>query len=533
MGTDQRWQDLGVKAALCIAGCAVVALLGAVTAPGTGQSNISDQAGSAFVSDSTPRIGAAHGGLQTQNNRTIGQKPDSTSGLKAEPKTVIQTLRQSHDNKMAGTSSCTFSPIADSCAAATGQLCEADLAAARIAWRYFENNYQPATGLTNSVNQYTSTTMWDTGSALAATIAARDFGFIEQKEFDDRVVTLLGTLGSIPLYNNEAPNKAYNTVDASMVDYTNTPSAEGIGVSTLDLARLVSWLNTLACQHSKYARSAQLVIERWNFDRLLADNQMYGLGRDPVSGESHVLQEGRLGYEQYAGKIFNQLGFEQDVSSRYNNRWREDVNIYGVRVAYDRRDPREFGAYNYVVTESYALDVMEHGFDLENTVLTDNIFQVQKNRWRETGIVTAVSEDNVDRHPWFVYNTIFTAGLPWNTITDTGARHPELTSVSTKAAFSMALLYPDDPYSDVLMRHIESAYDPDNGWYSGVYENGSGYNKAMTANTNGIIMAGLLYKKYGPMYSMCDRCGRNLMLSRDAYPQKNSCNTCSTADSGY
>jgi hypothetical protein len=508
MSADRQWRDLWVKSALCIGGCVFVFgggfLLNGKSLPGNSGSP-------------EPVIKAA---MHAPGKRL-------TAGTEVNKLQPFRIAEQStaHANNMA----CTFAPVADSCAAAKGQLCDADLEAARIAWKYFENNYQPTTGLTNSVNQYTSTTMWDTGSALAATIAARDFELISQKEFDDRVVALLGTLQSMPLYNNEAPNKAYSTVDASMVDYTNQPTSTGIGVSTLDLARLVSWLNTLSCQHSKYERSAQLAIERWNFDRLLADNQMYGLAHDYDSGEGQVLQEGRLGYEQYGGKVFSELGFEQNVSSRYNNRFKQEIDIYGVPVAYDSRDPQEFGAYNYVVTESYALDVMEHGHDLENTLLMDNIFGVQKKRWQETGIVTAVSEDNVDRAPWFVYNTIFTAGLPWSTITDTGERHPDLTSVSTKAAFSIALLYPQDPYSDVLMRHIESAYDVDNGWYSGVYENGSGYNKAITANTNGIILSGLLYKKYGPMYEMCNACNRSLALSQEAYPQKRACGTCSTA----
>ncbi len=514
MGQDRRWRNLWIKGTCCLALCAGIALT---------------------VSSPEPQLAAALPATQTpaaEQNAVFANKhaPDQLSAVRSAK--LLPTVLPD-PSVPDSASSCTFNPLVDSCAAATGQLCEADLDAARIAWRYFENNYQPATGLTNSVNQYTSTTMWDTGSALAATIAAKDFGFISQKQFDDRIVVLLNTLLTMPLFDGVAPNKAYSTTDAAMVDYTNQVSTDGIGVSTLDLARLVSWLNSLSCQHAKYARPAQLVIERWNLKKLLTDNQMYGLNRDTATGEIQALQEGRLGYEQYGAKVFAELGFDQKISERYYNRWKNDINIYGVPVAYDSRDPRDFGAYNYVVTESYALDVMEHGFDIENTVLTENIFAVQKKRWQETGIVTAVSEDNVDRAPWFVYNTIFTAGLPWNTITDTGERHPELTSVSTKAAFSLALLYPDDPYSHVLMRHIESAYDPDNGWYSGVYENGTGYNKAMTANTNGIIMAGLLYKKYGPMYQMCQRCNRNMVLSPEAYPAKSGCNSCSTAEANY
>ena len=410
------------------------------------------------------------------------------------------------------TAMCSLQPPAQQCFLGGQSLCSSDLQAAKTAWKYFENNYQSSTGLVNSVNNYPSTTMWDTGSALAATIAARDFGFIDQKNFDDRINALFSTLNNIKLFNDEAPNKVYNTITGAMVDYSNQPSPDGIGISTLDLARLVSWLNTLACKHPKYSYQAKQTLSKWDYTRLIQKGQMFGLAKDPVSNEILVLQEGRLGYEQYAGKIFAELGFDQSVAADYNNEFRRNIEIYDMPIAYDSRDPRDFGAYNYVVTESYGLDVMENSYDDVNRDLIRNIYDVQKARWKHTGIVTAVSEDNVDREPWFIYNTIFTAGLPWNTTTDTGVSHDELKSISVKAAFTLATLFPEDPYSLELNAQVESAYDPEQGWYSGVYENGNGYNKAITANTNGIILSGLLYKKYGSFYSVCKQCQRGIKL---------------------
>jgi hypothetical protein len=395
---------------------------------------------------------------------------------------------------------------------ATRPLCETDSKAARIAWKYFEKNYQPKTGLVNSVDGYPSTTMWDVGSSLAGTIAAVHLGLIEPKEFDDRVVTLLGTLRTLRLYRDELPNKAYNAATAELSDYTNKPVAEGLGYSALDLARLASWLDLLACMHPKHANAAKQVLLRWKFCRLIGDGQMYGAAFDPATKKDQSLQEGRLGYEQYGGKAFAKLGFDQSVSSRYDNPYASMVEINGVPIAFDMRDPRKFGAFNYVVTESYALDALEFGRDAELTRLLANIYEVQKRRWQRTGLVTAVSEDNVDRAPYFVYNTIFAAGSAWNTITDTGTDQHQLKSLSTKAAFSLAALFPDDPYSAVLMHTVWNAYDAEKGWYSGIYESGIGYNKAITANTNGIILETLLYKALGPLHSACSKCGRELKL---------------------
>ena len=421
---------------------------------------------------------------------------------------------------------------AKTCIGTGNTLCAADMEMARIAWKYFENNYQAKTGLVNAADKYPSTTMWDTGSTLAATIAALELGIITKKEFDDRVVAMLATLKEIKLFKDEAPNKVYNTVTGDMVDYGNHVSVDGMGVSTLDLARLSSWLNILACLHPKHAIAAQNVILRWKFCNLIKEGQMNGLALDPVTKNLKVLQEGRLGYEQYAGKVFKMMGFDQSMSASYKNEFSSEIEIYGVPIAYDTRDPRKLGAYNYVVTESYVMDVFEHGFDAENTPLTNNIFEVQKRRWQQTGQVTAVSEDNVDRKPSFVYNTIFVAGSPWNTITDTGLDMDHLKSISTKAALAMAFLYPEDPYSGALIDSVSSAYDPEKGWYSGVYEKGLGYNDIITSNTNGVILSGLLYKKYGALNRLCTNCKRGIVLTpeiKNAPENKDKCLPSSTA----
>ncbi len=399
---------------------------------------------------------------------------------------------------------------------ATRPLCDNDWRVARIAWKYFEKNYQPKTGLVNAVDNYPSTTMWDVGSSLAGTIAAVHLGLLEPKEFDDRIVAMLATLRGMRLYRDELPNKAYNAATAELTDYTNKPVAEGLGYSALDIARLASWLDQLACMHPKHAHAAKQVLLRWKYCRLIQDGQMYGAVFDPATKKDQALQEGRLGYEQYGGKAFARLGFDQKVSARYDNQYASMVEINEVPIAFDMRDPRKFGAFNYVVTESYALDALEFGRDPELTRLLRNIYEVQKRRWQRTGIVTAVSEDNVDRPPYFVYNTIFAAGSAWNTITDQGTDQHQLKSLSTKAAFSLATLFPDDPYSSVLVNAVSSAYDPERGWYSGVYESGIGYNKAITANTNGIILETLLFKALGPLYPACRKCERGLKLGGQA-----------------
>lgn len=458
-------------------------------------------------------------------NRSAPPTTSRTATTAAESPSLLQMLKSGSTSGRNDTFCALTTGPDNSCLGSPQALCSTDMEMAQTAWKYFENNYNPETGLYNAADKYPSTTMWDTGSALAATIAAHDFGIIDDKTFDEHIRAMFKTLSNMELFNKEAPNKVYHTVSGLMVDYRNQPAPDGIGVSALDLARMISWLNNLSCMYPQYAYPAKKVIERWDLKRLIKDGQMFGLYRDPVSKELVVAQEGRLGYEQYGGKIFRELGYDQHIAATYNNEFRETTNIYDVPIAYDRRDPRDLGAYNYVVTESYVMDATENGIDDENRPLIDNIYKVQKRRWEKTGILTAVSEDNIDQKPYFLYNTIFTAGLPWNTTTDKGVRYDNLKTVSVKAALSLSLLYPNDPYSKELAYNVRSAYDPERGWYSGIYESGGGYNKAITANTNGIILSMLLYKKYGEFHPLCKRCQRN--LKPDVVPAK-TCDVCTT-----
>ena len=401
---------------------------------------------------------------------------------------------------------CTFSKQRNQCFNTKEELCEADIEAAKIAWTYFENNYQKDTGLFNAANNYPSTTMWDTGSALAATIAAEDFGFISKKEFDDKITALIKTLVKIKLFDDIAPNKVYNTKNVEMVTYANKVTPDGIGISVLDLARLVSWLNTLTCKHPKFKHQVKLALDRWNFDTLIKDGRMHSIKRYPKTGETKSFQEGRFGYEQYAAKILKREGHDLYISSTYNNQDRNDIDILGVTVATDNRTPEEYHSSNSVVSESYIMDAIENGYDDENTDIIDNIYKVQKRRWEQTGIVTAISEDNINRKPYFIYNTIFSGGKTWVAKTSKGEILQQHKTVSNKAALAMAILYPEDEYSTVLVDKVKSAYDPKKGWYSGIYENGDGYNSTTTANTNGVILSALLYKKYGSTYQICEKC---------------------------
>jgi hypothetical protein len=152
-----------------------------------------------------------------------------------------------------------------------------------------------------------------------------------------------------------------------------------------------------------------------------------------------------------------------------------------------------------VVTDPWVLDAFEYGLDVAAVPLAARVFEVQKRRWERTGTVTALSEDHVDRPPWFVYDAIWADGEAWRTVSSDGNAVSGLRGVSTKAALALAALHPSDPYAEVLLSAVAPARDPARGWLAGVYEDGR-LNRALTANTNGVVLEAALYAAWGPLH---------------------------------
>lgn len=117
------------------------------------------------------------------------------------------------------------------------------------------------------------------------------------------------------------------------------------------------------------------------------------------------------------------------------------MNIDGVNVPTDTRTPERFTAYNYLVSEPYILDGIEYGWDQLSQEFSDRVYGAQEAHYNKTEKLTAVSEDNIDQAPHFVYNTVFTDGKKWSAITEDGTDASEFKTLSTKAAFGWHMLY--------------------------------------------------------------------------------------------
>jgi hypothetical protein len=378
-------------------------------------------------------------------------------------------------------------------ASGVGELSPQEIAMARQAWQYFDRNWNDETGLVNSVDKFASVTMWDQAAAIAALVSAKELGIVPEADFDSKMSRMLKTLATMPLYKGELPNKVYNSKTLIPVNYGQLDKREEIGWSALDLGRLALWLKIVGAKYPQLQPQTEAVWKHWRVDRLTKNGQMYGTAI--VKGKEQLNQEGRLGYENYAAyglKLWG-LDVEKALDSKSNVAY---VNLYGKGVPYDKRDSKTSGANNYVLSEPYILDGIETGFQALPKAYADRILAAQEARYQATKQLTAVTEDNLDRAPYFVYSTLFVNGQPWATITDTGEKHNDLRFLSAKAAMGWHVLY-NTPYTRQLFDFVQANLKADKGWYNGFYESLKQPNKSLTANNNGVMLQSLLYKKIG------------------------------------
>jgi hypothetical protein len=380
---------------------------------------------------------------------------------------------------------------------------------AEAAWSYFAAHTEASTGLANAVGDFPSTTMWDTASYISALVSARELGIIPKQEFDNRMIKLLATLRSLDLFRGEMPNKVYHTKTGAKVAYNNAPGE--VGYSGMDVGRLLIWLKIVEQRYPYLANAADNVPLKWNFCNAVSDHgYLHSAGVDPKTGKTTRFREGRLGYEEYAAKGYGLWGFKTTRASRAYPY--EIVEIEGIKVPYDARDPRTTGQSNYVLSEAYLLEGIELNFDRPDDTTSSvmvhsdgwraefsaHVYMAQQRRFENQGTLTARTEHQVEGAPYFVYDSVFSDGYPWNTQDPKGATHPERAAIATKGALSMWALY-DTPYTSTLFSAVSDVYVMGKGFDEGIYENGSGRIPLQTANNNGIVLAALLYKVQGPI----------------------------------
>lgn len=369
-----------------------------------------------------------------------------------------------------------------------------EIAFAETAWAYFANNTNDLNGLANSANAYPSTTMWEMGAYFTAVVSADLLEIIETDEALDRLEKALVTLASLPLFQDTLPNKAYHTITGEMVNYANQPSEQGIGWSALDVARMVSALGLVKGHYPALAPDIARVLDAWDVPAMVKDGQLYGT--NILDGKVALNQEGRVGYEQYAARGMQRFGY--DMYNAYETGEKLMVKtVGGIPIPVDTRLHRN-SIPAFTVSEPYILDGLEFGFDSRSHRFASSIYQAQEQRFRSSGILTAVSESHVSGPPHFIYSTIWGGGDEWAVLSFSGERHDDIRTVATKIAFAWGALF-DTPYTNTLIEAVSDLHDPEVGWEEGIYEQTGEPNTSVTANTNAVVLAALAYRAFGPL----------------------------------
>ena len=358
----------------------------------------------------------------------------------------------------------------------------------RNAWKYFTNN-RLETGLVSSGAKFPATTMWDVGSQLAGMTAAKELGLLPAEEYHQWTAQVLATLAEIPLYKDELPNKAYNAKTLMPVNYGSLNKLAEIGFSAIDLGRLVQWLDIIGHRYPQHAKAAKAVTSRWKLERLSKDGDM--MGTDARKGKETWNQEGRLGYGQYAAYALTKLGLSlpKALDVKENNL---EVDVYGVKVPSDKR--RTY--HTLVTSDPYILDGIETGFKALPEDYAGRLLQAQQRREWKTGKLTVWSEDNIDRKPWFVYNSIVSDGEPWVTLDSEGNEAYRHRGSSVKAAVGWNMLF-RTRYTEKVYKGMRWLADPSRGVFAGYYQETDLPNRSLTLNTNGIVLESILYAKIG------------------------------------
>lgn len=368
---------------------------------------------------------------------------------------------------------------------------------ARVAWRYFETNTQTATGLVNATDQYPSTTLWDAGSSILGLVAAEELGVIDHASLGPRLERVLDALARLPLVDGALPNKAYHTATLHPVAYDNSEAPAGVGWSALDLGRLAVAFTVVSWTHPEDTPRIRKILASWRMERLALDGRLQGASR-LASGLLREVRETSFGYEAYAAKGLFLVGVDTGRSRQLDPRV-PVTPVSGQLVAHNPPQPGgASGGHDAVVSEPFMLEGLEFGWDDTTLPLAQAVLSAQIKRRAQTGVLTAVSEDNIDVAPYFVYGSVIDRGRPWASVAPDGSDASAHRSFSVKAAMGWAYLF-SGPYSDELLAGVAGLYDPERGFYAGRYEAGGATNKALTVNTNSVVLEVLAYKTRGPL----------------------------------
>ncbi|MCS6808401.1 MAG: DUF3131 domain-containing protein [Bacteroidota bacterium] len=383
-----------------------------------------------------------------------------------------------------------------------GRLTEEETMWAKVAWKYFENNYNPQSGLVNIKDGYQLVTMESVADYIIALMSARELDIISKHEFDSRLSLVFGFLNTMQLAFGELPNVNYNAVSMRPTDFANNEGVIGWAIN--HIGRLLVVLRLLRNRYPQYGEYADRVVLRWTFCNALdRHGNLYSAVN--VNGKPERYLDAKHGWKEYTARGFKAWGFRADSSAVLDPV--DIIRIFDVDLYIDGRDERETGSNNAISTVPYMYMALEFGWENIPYLAIDPryynqmqaVYEVQKRRHEREDIFTARATHEVNTEPYTVYDAIFSNGYKWTTISASGVYYPFLSAVSTKAAFGMWAIWKTE-YTDMLMLITSLLFDPARGWYEGRQEKTGDVVRTITCSTNSAVLEALHFKKTGRLY---------------------------------
>ena len=363
---------------------------------------------------------------------------------------------------------------------------------ARSAWSFVSRSMSPAAGFVGATDSYPYMTVWDMASTLASIHSARLLNLATQEQYRRAMDRSLSTIERMPLYDNAAFNKLYASNTGAMVDRANQRSEKGYGWSVLDHGRLLAWLKIIAENDPAFAARAQAIVAKLDMGRLVRDGYLQGEDLNPSTGAPRRYQEGRVGYEQYAAEAFALWGVRAERALDFAANG-TPVLVNGQTVLADKRRD------DLLTSEPFVMMGLEMGWTGPTwSSLSLAVLAAQEARFKETGIITMVSEDAVPDPPaYFYYYLLYHNGKPFVVTSPTGEIAPTYPRwISVKAAFGYHALAPSD-YTWKALQAVKYGATTDRGWTAGVYEGTTKSTRLFNVNTAAIVLESAAYFERG------------------------------------
>ncbi|MEZ9058658.1 DUF3131 domain-containing protein [Vibrio pelagius] len=359
-----------------------------------------------------------------------------------------------------------------------------ELLLAKKAEYYIQRNFHKETGLWNSVQGYNHTTMWDVASGIAATLALEALGMKETEQVRYELEKTLSTLSDFPLYKDTLPNREYSTKTGLPSGRLSDTESNGNGWSALDIGRLLIWLKVLEQQHPELSPSVEKVVTHWDLSKAVHNGTLFGTKLHQK--REYYRQEGRNGYLQYAAEGFKMYGY--DLPFPDLDGYLKTIEIQGINIQIDSRN------VPFLTSDPYVLASIEYQRDPSWSQLVP-FYELHKNKWKETGVISAYAEDAMNKNPWFAYNNIYYYGKSWTSVSPSGKVIENPQVLSNKVGFGFSVLF-DDEFSDLLYQEVLDSSLKFRSVPAGKYTNG-GINSSLNINTNSLILVALWYKSKG------------------------------------